>query len=81
MYVRDVFKGKGVGDALLQALLDHAVTCVEQVALTVTAENARAIRLYERFGFREYGRIPRSIFFEGRYYDDLEMIRPVSASD
>ncbi len=41
MYVRDAFKGKGVGDALLQALLDHAVTCVEQVALTVNAENGR----------------------------------------
>ncbi|HEY1708354.1 MAG TPA: GNAT family N-acetyltransferase [Rhizomicrobium sp.] len=81
MYVRDAFKGKGVGDALLQALLEHAVTCVEQVALTVTAENARAIRFYERFGFREYGRIPRSILHDGRYYDDLEMIRPVSASD
>jgi RimJ/RimL family protein N-acetyltransferase len=81
MYARDAFKGKGVGDALLQALLDHAATCVEQVALTVTAENVRAIRLYERFGFREYGRIPRSIFYDGRYYDDVEMIRPVSASD
>jgi ribosomal protein S18 acetylase RimI-like enzyme len=81
MYVRDAFRGKGVADALLQALLDHAVNCVDQVALTVMAENTRAIRFYRRFGFREYGRVPRAIFYDGRYYDDLEMMRSVSASD
>jgi ribosomal protein S18 acetylase RimI-like enzyme len=81
MYVRDAFKGKGVSDALLTAVLDHAVSCVEQVVLTVNAENVRAIKFYERHGFRRYGLVPRSIRIGERYYDDLEMIRPVSASD
>jgi ribosomal protein S18 acetylase RimI-like enzyme len=81
MYVRDAFKGKGVADALLSRVLDHAVTCVEQVQLTVNAENARAIKFYERHGFRAYGRVPRSIRIGERYYDDLEMMRPVSTSD
>jgi len=81
MYVRDAFKGKGVSDALLEAVLDRAQTCVEQVALTVNAENARAIKFYERHGFRPYGRVPRSIRIGERYYDDLEMMRRVSSSD
>jgi ribosomal protein S18 acetylase RimI-like enzyme len=81
MYVRDAFKGKGISDALLEAVLDRAQTCVEQVALTVNAENARAIKFYERHGFREYGRVPRSIRIGERYYDDLEMMRRVSSSD
>jgi ribosomal protein S18 acetylase RimI-like enzyme len=81
MYVRDAFRGKGVADALLKSVLDHAVTCVEQVSLTVMAENARAIRFYQRHGFREYGRVPRAIHVGDRYYDDVEMMRAVSASD
>lgn len=81
MYVRDAFRGMGVADALLKAVFDQAITCVEQIALSVTAENARAIKFYERFGFRPYGRIPRSIRVGDRDYDELEMMRSVSASD
>ena len=45
------------------------------------AENARAIKFYERHGFRPIGRIPRSLQVGGRYYDELLMLRPVSSSD
>jgi ribosomal protein S18 acetylase RimI-like enzyme len=81
MYVRDEARGTGLADALLTTLLDHAATVVEQVQLTVNAENARAIKFYERHGFRPIGRIPRSLNIDGRYYDDLLMLRPVSSSD
>jgi ribosomal protein S18 acetylase RimI-like enzyme len=81
MYVRAAFRGKGVADALLEAVLDLAETCVEQVSLTVNAENPRAIRFYERHGFRRYGLVPRSLNIDGRFYDDVEMMRTVSASD
>jgi ribosomal protein S18 acetylase RimI-like enzyme len=81
MYVRDAARGTGLADALMTALLDHASTVVEQVQLTVNAENERAIRFYKRHGFREIGRIPRSLHVGDRYYDDLLMLRPVSAAD
>ncbi len=81
MYVRDAARGTGLADALIRAVLDHAAGVVEQVQLTVNAENARAIRFYERHGFRPIGRIPRSLNIAGRYYDDLLMLRPVSSSD
>ena len=81
MYVRDAARGTGLADALIRAVLDHAAGVVEQVQLTVNAENARAIRFYERHGFRPIGRIPRSLNIDGRYYDDLLMLRPVSSSD
>jgi GNAT superfamily N-acetyltransferase len=44
-------------------LLDHATEEVEQVALTVNADNARAIKFYERQGFRTVGRIPRAHYW------------------
>jgi ribosomal protein S18 acetylase RimI-like enzyme len=79
MYVRDSARGTGLSDALMAALLEHASHVVEQVQLTVNAENARAIKFYERHGFREIGRIPRSLHVGDRYYDDLLMFRRVSA--
>jgi RimJ/RimL family protein N-acetyltransferase len=75
MYVRDSYRGKGVSDALIEAAMVEAAKVVELVVLTVNAENPRAIALYERHGFRKYGRMPRSLKIDGRYYDEIEMVR------
>jgi len=75
MYVRNAWRGKGAGDKLVMAVIAHAAGEVEQLVLTVNAENGPAIALYERHRFAVYGRIPRSIKIGERYYDELEMIR------
>jgi len=80
MYVRASAQGTGLADALMSALLDHASRVVEQVQLTVNAENARAIKFYKRHGFREIGIIPRSLHVGDRYYDDMLMFRSVSTA-
>jgi len=54
---------------------------VEQIQLTVNADNARAIKFYERHGFRTVGRMPHALLVDGRYYDELTMVRAVSSSD
>jgi RimJ/RimL family protein N-acetyltransferase len=81
MYVREAARGTGLAAAIVQALLDHATREVEQVELTVNADNARAIKFYERQGFRIVGRMPRALRIDGRYYDELSMLRAVSSSD
>jgi RimJ/RimL family protein N-acetyltransferase len=81
MYVRKEMRGTGLADELIKAFLGHAVLHVEQVMLAVEAGNARAIRFYERHGFRTIGNIPRSILVDGQYFDELQMFRTVSASD
>lgn len=81
LYVRDGARGTGLGDALLRTLIERAAGEVEQVKLAVNADNAPAVALYERHGFRPCGLIPRAILIDGRYYDELLMIRTVSASD
>jgi ribosomal protein S18 acetylase RimI-like enzyme len=75
MYVRDVARGSGMAGELLEAVLKDVATHVEQATLAVEASNARAIRLYERHGFRVIGRFPRALLIEGIYYDELEMYR------
>ena len=49
-------RGKGVGAALLGALLDRArAEGYETISLSVDRNNAGAIGLYERYGFERVG--------------------------
>jgi ribosomal protein S18 acetylase RimI-like enzyme len=81
MYVRASARGTGLADALIEAAIDRAVNDVEQLKLTVNAENARAIKFYERHGFRTIGKYPNSLRVGDRNYDELIMFRGVSSSD
>lgn len=55
MYVDAVYRGAGAADAIMDLLVATAPTRVEVVTLTVVSSNARAVRFYERWGFRAYG--------------------------
>ncbi len=62
MYVREVARGMGLGDAIVERLLAHARgDGIESVQLTVVVDNARARRVYERWGFAAYGVEPAAV--------------------
>ena len=50
---------------------------IEKIALAVFADNPRALRLYQRFGFVEEGRQPAKELklAPGQYSDDVLMYR------
>ena len=75
MYVRAAARNTGVGKKLVEAVLDHARGRVELVQLTVVSENEPARRLYSAMGFVEYGYEKRALRQDGRYYDDVLMVR------
>lgn len=81
MYVRAEQRGTGIADALIRGVIEHAVHEVVQIKLTVNAENTRAIKLYERHGFRTVGRIPHVIHVGEKFYDEVVMMRTVSPTD
>ncbi len=75
--VAKAVQGRGVGTALMSALLDYADRWagVLRIELTVWADNERAIRLYRRFGFEVEGRLRAYGLRDGRYDDVLAMAR------
>lgn len=70
MMVRADADQAGIGGALLQAFIDQSrrVNGVSTLTLSVTAGNARALRLYERAGFSRYGSLPDAICVDGRFH-------------
>ena len=77
MYVAREFSGMGVGYNLVQALIDrvHILDKFEQIKLTVVSNNLSAKRLYEKFGFIEYGLEKESIKWGGKYLDEVLMVK------
>ena len=77
MGVHDAFVGRGVGSALIGAVLDIADNwlALRRIELTVFADNESAIRLYENNGFITEGRFTDFAFRDGRYVDAYSMAR------
>ena len=75
MAVRDDWQGRGVGTALMRAALDLADNWLDltRIELTVYTDNAAAIALYEKFGFRIEGTHRRHAFRNGEYVDAYSM--------
>ncbi|ADZ84261.1 GNAT family N-acetyltransferase [Cellulosilyticum lentocellum] len=73
------FWGIGIGRALMDACIECARDAgYMQLELNVVAENVKAISMYERAGFTEYGRNPkgfnsRKIGFQEVIYMRLEL--------
>lgn len=57
MYVNPDFRGQRVGENLLLALIGSVfeIDGIEQIHLTVVADNRAAVTLYERIGFVSFG--------------------------
>lgn len=76
--VEKAWRGKGVGTALLQSLIEwgEANSLIEKIGLAVNADNKNAIRLYKKFGFIEEGRRPKELKLDPDCYtDDILMYR------
>lgn len=73
--VDEKYRGMGIGTLLIQGMMKRAREKfgIELLHLEVY-ENNRAIRLYERMGFVEYGRHPKYLKeADGTYYDKILM--------
>ena len=67
--------GRGYGSDAVMALLDFAFKemNLHRIYLSVFDFNQRAIRCYEKCGFRHEGRAREALFRDGRYHDSQLM--------
>jgi len=83
MYVRQAARGSGLARLLVDAVLDHARHGAELIQLSVVSANLSAQRLYalsaQRLyaaaGFQPYGLEIRSLKVDGRYLDEVLMVK------
>ena len=84
-YSREAFVGimigdrnewnKGYGTDTLRVLLRYAFTelNLRRVSLTVNGYNPRALRAYEKAGFKPEGRLRENLLREGKRWDEIYM--------
>jgi ribosomal protein S18 acetylase RimI-like enzyme len=74
------FRGEGIGKLLMEFILKEAEEEIPQlkiVALEVYSTNDIAKKMYEKFGFLEYGRLPKGIFRGGNFEDEILMYKNI----
>jgi putative acetyltransferase len=77
MGVHDDFQGQGVGTALMEAIVALAFNWLglRRIELTVFADNAAAVHLYQKFGFDIEGTARRFSLRNGTLVDAYHMAR------
>lgn len=77
MSVDEAFHGRGVGTAMMAALIDISDNWynLRRLELEVYTDNDRAIRLYQKFGFEIEGTLRSFAWRDGAYADAYVMSR------
>lgn len=75
--IQKLYCNMGLGSTMVQCAVKQAkANGFEQLELGVFEDNAEAIHLYEKFGFRKYGKHPRAFKLKnGTYRDEVIMVK------
>ena len=74
VYVHEDFRGRGIGGALLEQLIEAAQRGgLHSIMALIDGDNSVSVRLHERFGFQHVGRFPEVGFKFGRWLDVVHM--------
>lgn len=76
VYITPSARNRGLATALLTAALDlaRAWPGITSVGLSVSERSKEAQRVYERLGFKAWGREPAAINTGGHMYDEVHMV-------
>jgi putative acetyltransferase len=74
--IRNGYRDVGIGTEMMKVLIEQGkVMELRVLALSAFANNTRAIRVYEKVGFIQTGKIPKNFFKDGKYIDKILMTK------
>lgn len=73
------FRDKGIGKILMKIVLNEAkkIKKLKIITLGIFFENKTAMKMYKKFGFNEYGKLPGGVFHRNRYTDHIYMFKNI----
>ncbi|MBJ9956400.1 GNAT family N-acetyltransferase [Acinetobacter courvalinii] len=71
VFIEPEFQSQGIATGLLRTINAYSQAQVEQVLLTVAADNQSAIKLYQKMGFEVYGVEKKALKNNNEYTDEL----------
>ena len=74
--VKQEYRNSGIGYTLSSTIIKEGMKHIPDtkiIRLNVYGDNEQAIHLYEKLGFKEYGRLPGGIQFHEKYIDNISM--------
>jgi RimJ/RimL family protein N-acetyltransferase len=78
--IRDGYRNIGIGTQMMKTLIDEGKKMgLKVLVLDMFATNTRAKHVYEKMGFKEVGRIPKGLFKDGKYIDEVRMALELGA--
>jgi RimJ/RimL family protein N-acetyltransferase len=84
VYVQPHWRGRGLGERLVRAVIAHASKHVRVLQATVVATNLDARRMYHRLGFVPYGLERHGLCVDGVDYDEellaLDLLKAAAGS-
>ncbi len=71
------YKGERIGTALANYVLGlgKSYLNLRMATLGVFSNNPKAKYIYKKLGFKEYGTLPKSVLFKGKYVDHIYMYK------
>lgn len=72
------FRGEGIGLEMATIAIKEARTRIPgllTLILNVYSPNTPALDLYKKLGFKEAGRIPKTVWYKGEYIDEIKMYK------
>ncbi len=69
------YRSQGYGTEAIKLILDYGFNYLNlnNIKLDLMSFNNRALKCYQKCGFKEYGRRRKCKFINGQYYDCIEM--------
>lgn len=69
------YRSKGYGTEAVRLILEYGFKYLnlQNIKLDLMEFNERALKCYQKCGFKEYGRRRKCIYIDGEYYDSIAM--------